>query len=169
MKLRVKLPMILVLALPIIMVILFQGCGNTNTTPDKSTIEFNPTSFTIAAPETVCLPLIKVIVRYSDATPRPKAVINISGFFAVPNVLTGVAGSGLYQFYTEPNCGGVPVDSGFQAKTDDTGVYSFSASIFGLITETTSTGLTFQIPNSFADKLVATSDTAVATADLKFN
>jgi hypothetical protein len=169
MKLRVNLPMILVLALPIILVILFQGCGNTDTTPDKSTIEFAPISFTIASPETVCLPLIKVIVRYSDTTPRPKAVVTISGGFAVPNVITGVTGSGLYQFYTEPNCGGVPVDSGFQAKTDDTGVYSFSAIIYGLITETTSTGLPVQILNSFTDKLVATSDTAVATADLKFN
>jgi hypothetical protein len=156
--------MILVLALPIILVILFQGCGNTNTTPDKSTIEFNPTSFTMKAPETVCLTPINVIVRYSDTTPRPKAVVTISGGFAVPNVITGVSGSGLYQFHTEPNCGGVPVDSGFQAQTDDTGVYSFSAVIFGVITLPSSTAL-----NSFTDKLVATSDTAVATADISFN
>jgi hypothetical protein len=171
MKLRVKLPMILVLSLPIILVILFQGCGKkTDTTPAGSTITFNPTNFAIISPAQMCLSPINVIVRYPDGTPIPKAVVTISGGFAVPNVDAAmVTGSGLYQFYSAPNCGGAAVDSGFQAKTDDTGVYSFSANIPGLITGTTSTGAPFSAINSFTDKLVATSDTAVVTADFSFN
>ena len=171
MKLRVKLPMIFVLALPIILVILFQGCGKkTDTTPAGSTITFNPTDFTISSPATICLSPINVIVRYSDGTPIPKALVTISGGFAVPNVdATMVTGSGLYQFYSVPNCGGIAVDSVFQAKTDDTGVYSFSAVIPGLITGITSTGAPFSALNSFTDRLVATSDTAVVTADINFN
>jgi hypothetical protein len=171
MKLRVKLPMILCFALPIILAILFQGCGNnTDTTPAGSTITFNPTGFTYSAPATICLSPINVIVRYPDGAPIPKANVTISGGFAVPNVdPVTVSGSGLYQFYSAPNCSGVAVDSGFQAKTDDTGVYSFSVVIPGLITGLTSTGAPYSALNSFTDKLVATSDTAVVTADIKFN
>jgi hypothetical protein len=171
MKLKIKLPMILGLALPIFLSILLHGCGNkTDITPDGSTIEFSPTSYTIKSPATICLSPINVTVRYLDSTPHPRAVVAISGGFAVPNVdATMVSGAGLYQFYSAPNCSGVPVDSGFQVKTDDNGVYSFSAVIPGLITEITPTGALFVVINSFTDKLVATSGTAVKTADISFN
>jgi hypothetical protein len=89
----------------------------------------------------------------------------------VPNVdPIAVTGGGVYQFYSAPNCGGTAVNSGFRGQTDVKGVYSFSILIPGLISGQTSTGFPFtNLVNSFTDKLVATSGTAVGTSDLKFN
>lgn len=160
MKPKVKLPMLFVLALLIILVITSQGCGHKETAPDGSTVTFNPSSITYKTPDNVCVQSINVIVRYPDGTPFPKAVVTITGGFAVPNV----NGSGYYQFFSDANCSN-PVDSGFQAQTDDKGVYSFSAYVPGQITLTT--GIT--TTNSFSDKFEATSGTAVGSADFKFN
>ncbi len=147
--------------------ILLQGCGSSSrleTAPDGSTITFNPSFSTLKSPVDICVSEINVIVRYPDGTPFPKGVVTISGGFAVPNV-PGVNGLGLYQFYTAPNCAGTAVNSGFQGQTDDKGVYTFSAFIPGQVTLTT--GLT--TTNSFTDKLVAVSGTAVGTTDFNFN
>ncbi len=124
MKLMVKLPMIFGLALSIILIIVLQGCGKkSDAAPDGSTIEFNPSGYTLAIDTAVCLTPINIVVRYPDNTPHPRAFVTISGGFAVPNVDgTVVSGAGLYQFYSTPNCGGVPLDSGFQVQTDDNGV-----------------------------------------------
>ncbi len=167
-----RLNYLVFLTILVLAMILSQGCGRkTETAPDESTVTFNPTSFTYKAPATICLSPIDVIVRYSDGTPFPKATVNISGGFAVPNVdPVSVTSGGLYQFYSAPNCGGVAVNSGFQAQTDVKGVYSFSIVIFGVISGQTTTGLPYtDLLNSFTDKLVATSGTAVGTADFKFN
>ncbi len=136
--------------------ILLQGCGASDrleTAPDGSTITFDPGDFSFAnVPEGLCVTPVNVILRYPDGTPFPRGVVYISGGFAVPNL----SGSGLYQFYSSQNCGGVPVNSGFQAQTDVKGVYSFSVFVPALVSGTTTT-------NAFTDKLVAVSGTAVGT------
>ncbi len=141
--------------------ILLQGCGASDrleTAPDGSTITFDPTSIAYAnVPRDTCVSPINVILRYPDGTPFPRGVLNISGGFAVPNM----SGSGLYQFYSAPNCGGVAVSSGFQAQTDVKGVYSFSALVPAFVSGGTTTNL-------FTDQLVAVSGTAVGTASFVF-
>jgi hypothetical protein len=70
-----------------------------------------------------------VTVAYADGKPMPDACIRITGAFAVTTALpTNYA---LYQFlyypsWVSPN---VPVDSGFTAKTDAAGQYTFSTFI----------------------------------------
>lgn len=82
----------------------------------------------------------------------PSAKVRISGAFAVPSP------GATYQFYWKP--GGdqdptnPPVNSGFEAQTDDFGVYIFSVVIFG-----TSTG--------FTDTIFVTSGTASGSATIE--
>lgn len=138
--------------------ILLQGCGASDrleSAPDGSTITFDPSSTDLAnIPKDVCVSPVNVILRYPDGTPFPRGVLNISGGFAVPNL----SGSGLYQFFSAPNCGGTAVNSGFQAQTDVKGIYSFSILVPALVTGTTTT-------NAFTDKLIAVSGTAVGSFD----
>ena len=130
MKYTAKLPLVLILALLIIPISIFSGCGDNKSIPDKSTITINPTSWVVKDILGDTPANFTVVVRYSDGTPIPYANINITGAFAVP------ATAAFYQFYYYPGGsirpgGNSPVDSGFNDQTNVYGVYEFSAEVFG--------------------------------------
>ncbi len=116
-------------------VIIIPGCGDTTkkrdceNAPDLSQITLLPESQTYDTGGTGAvfnIPLDWTVrVAYPDNTPMPYACINISGPLAVPN------GYNIYQFqfypsWVSPN---LPVNSGFSAKTDKNGEFSFSTLI----------------------------------------
>jgi hypothetical protein len=115
------------------MLTLFPGCGEEQVkSPDGSTIEFNPTSFTQAGIINDQVLNLSLIIRYPDGSPMPKAIVKVVGNRAVPDP------TGSYQFYYYPdafqNPNNLPVDSGFLAQTDDFGTYNFSVAIFSQVT-----------------------------------
>jgi len=134
MKLTIKHKQIVILALLLVLLLitLISGCGNTKgtecTAPDGSKITITPSSQSINTGGTglgVATNLNWTVrVALSDGTVMPKACINVTGTFAVPN------GFALYQFYFYPNSNANPnniaVNSGFAAQTDDFGQYTFS-------------------------------------------
>lgn len=149
MKLTAKLPIGLVLALLIIPVVSFPGCGDNTSVPDKSTITISPSGPSLTNPPMDTVVNFKVTIRYSDGTPIPNARMFISGAFAQPNA------AGLYQFYYYPGGTQNPntaVNSGYEAQADDFGVYNFSIVLTG---------------SAFDDTIYVTSGTAVGTATIK--
>ena len=130
MKLSVKLFSLFLVAL--ITVAMLQGCGKKDsecTAPDGSTITINPASgswdtgglgFYYSQPNDW-----QVVVRLSDGTPMAKACIKVSGNLAVPST----AGAYQFQFYPSDRTPNSPVNSGFEAQTDDSGQYTFSTLI----------------------------------------
>lgn len=132
MKLTIKRKQIVILALFLVLLLitLIQGCGNTNGSecqaPDGSKITITPSSQTVTTNGTgLAFPTPldwTVTVFYPDGTIMPKACINVSGTFAVPN------GYALYQFQFYPSSvsPNLPVNSGFAAQTDESGQYTFS-------------------------------------------
>lgn len=100
------------------------GKGDSTTAPSGGTITFDPTSHSqtgIASNTTVNF---TVEVKDLNGKPMNKAKLKISGPFAVPR--TPVA---YYQFYRGYNATGGAVNSGFEAETDEFGVYVFSVII----------------------------------------
>lgn len=153
MKYTAKLPMVLILALLIIPIALLPGCGDNKYVPDKSTITINPSSLSVKDILGDTHADFTVVVRYSDGTPIPYANIHITGAFAVP------ATAAFYQFYYYPGGslrpgGNFSVNSGFNAQTNEYGVYMFSAEVYG--------------PGSaFKDTIYINSGTVSATATLE--
>ena len=144
MKIFGKIIPILILSL-LSSLLLLAGCGNENIPPDGSTIYVGPdhSQAGIAADRPVNF---TVVARYPDGTPMPKAIIKISGAFAVPRPFSH------YQFYRSPDAlSGTEVDSGFLVQTGDDGSYMFSALISFANGE-------------FSDTIVATSGTTIGTA-----
>jgi hypothetical protein len=135
MKLTIKHKQIVILALLLVtfLITLIQGCGSTSgddcKAPDGSTITITPSSQTIDTGGTgIAFPTSldwTVKVALPDGTIMAKACINVSGTFAVPN------GYALYQFQFYPSSvtPNLPVNSGFNAQTDDSGQYTFSTLI----------------------------------------
>jgi len=133
MKLTIKHKQIVILALLFVLflITLVQGCGSESsssncTAPDGSKITITPSSQTfttggvgLAVPTPVDW---SVRVAYPDGTVMPKACVTVTGALAVPN------GLALYQFQFDPSSviPNVPVNSGFNAQTDDFGNYTFS-------------------------------------------
>jgi hypothetical protein len=144
--------MMIILASP---VYLLPGCGNNEAAPDGATIVINPssTSATITADTTFNY---TVTVRYADGKPYPKAIVHIYGPFAVPRNVGGT--NPRYQFYYGP--GGplgtnpLPVDSGFDAQTDDYGNYHFSILVYGTVGGAA---------NAFTDTIDVSSGSALGT------
>ena len=103
-----------------------------------------------------------VVTRYADGTPIPKAPLKITGGFAEPRNATNTTTR--YQFYFNPggenNPNNIKADSGFEAQTDDRGVYNFSVTIFGTVGG---------VPNSFKDTVVVYSGTAIGSFALSVN
>ena len=160
---------LLILAFILVSSALLLACGKKKeNAPDGSTITFNPLGHTqtgISAPTCVTF---DVTVRYSDGTPMPNAIVTIFGPFAEPRNTAN--SSARYQFYAFGNCdlnpaGNVPVASGFEVQTNDSGLYTFSANIFDLVTLTTPTG-TLTAPNVFADTIEAHSGQAFGSAEI---
>jgi len=154
MKLTSKVLFVLALTLLLSPVILFPGCGDNKAVPFGSKITINPSAGTLKNIPGDETQNFKVLVTYADGTPIPKAIVHISGTFAV-SLSNSVPA---YQFYFYPDGpdrvgGNTAVDSGFDAQTDDYGVYDFSVSVYG-------PGTTFN------DTIVVTSGTAVGTATL---
>lgn len=149
MKQTAKLPLIIILALLIIPIVLFPGCGDNASVPDRSTITITPSSVKLSNPTPDTVVNYKVTFRYSDGTPIPNARMFISGAFAQPN------SAGLYQFYYLP--GGTqtpnnpPVPSGYEAQADEFGVYDFSIVVSGV---------------AFDGTIYVTSGTVVGTATI---
>jgi hypothetical protein len=130
MKFTAKLPLVSVLALLMIPVLFFTGCGKNEGVPDQSKITIDPVSVSLQNIVGDTIQNYNVIVRYADGTPIPYAKIHISGAFAMP------ASAAMYQFYYYPDgtqnpAGNATVDSGFDAQTDKFGVYTFSIVVFG--------------------------------------
>lgn len=130
MKYKVKYSSVIVLALLMIQVMLFTGCGSNDAIVDRSTITISPATVSIQNIISDAVQNYSVVVRYPDGTPIPFAKIHVSGAFAEPAL--GAA----YQFYFYPDGtqnpnGNVTVDSGFDAETDKFGVYTFSIVVFG--------------------------------------
>jgi hypothetical protein len=133
------------------------GCGSDATeciAPDGSIIEIRPASQTV---DTGGGGLGSdqffdwtVVVTLSDGTPMNGACLNISGLWAVPSANTG------YQFYNNPSwvIPNTAVDSGFSAKTNDHGQYTFSTLALG------GTG-------TWKDTIFVRSGTNVGSADLE--
>jgi hypothetical protein len=142
------------------MLALVSGCGKEKVSPDQSTITFNPASFTQAGIISDQVLNLSLVVRYPDGSPMPKANVKIFGAFAVPNVIPS------YQFYLHPDAfqdpNNIPVDSGFQAQTDDLGTYNFSIALFSQVTF--SNGIS--VVNAFRDNINATSGSAFGTISI---
>lgn len=121
----------LAMLLVLFAVILAQGCGNSQheceEAPDKSSIIITPSSQTMTPGATLDW---TVVVVYPDNTPMPFACLTISGAQAVPN-----GTSYQFQFFPSSVIPNAPVNSGFTAKTDKFGQYTFST----LISATTGT------------------------------
>ncbi len=114
-------------------VMLIQGCGTSGSrecdaAPDLSTISIAPTSISwdtggsgLSSPITDNW---KVTVLYPDGTPMPYACLNIYGSLAVPRTPAA------YQFQNGASwTGPTAVNSGFRARTDVSGQYTFSTLI----------------------------------------
>jgi len=152
MKLKIKLVSTSILVVLMPLFILFGGCGSKETVPDGSTITINPGSAALQNISGNTPVNYKVVVKYADGTPIPNATIHITGAFAEPAVAAN------YQFFFYPDGsqrvgGNTEKDSGFDAQTDDFGVYDFSIEAFG-------PGATF------SDTIYVTSGTAVGTATI---
>jgi hypothetical protein len=137
------------------------GCGGSSTVPDKATITINgPSDAVTISADTVFD--YTVVVRYSDGTPIPKAKLRITGAFAEPRNSTNT--NPRYQFYYNSGgplaAGNIKVASGFEAQTDDWGIYSFSVNAYGLVNGAA---------NSFADTIEVYSGTAIGSISLKVN
>jgi len=148
---EMKKPIALIAGLLILFFLSLAGCGDDKAVPDRSTITINPASVSLKNILGNTMVDFKVIVRYSNGTPMPDAKIHITGAFAEPTV------AAQYQFYSYPGGDGVlntPVNSGFNAQTDEYGVYDFSLVVYG--------------PGSgFDDTIYVSSGTAVGTATIK--
>lgn len=147
------------LCLGISSIILIAGCGSNSsqcTPPAGSTITVTgPASFSIGADTNFDF---TVVVKYPDTTPMPNACFNISGAFAFPRNAQQLGWH--YQFYYYPggtnNANNVPVNSPFDAQTDGSGTYTFSALV------SVSTG-------TFTDSVVVRSGTVIGTAAFTSN
>ena len=151
MKYTAKLPLVLILALLMIPIALFPGCGDNTSIPDGSTITISESSVSLKNPSIDTVVDFKVTIRYKDGTPIPNARMFISGGYAVPNSL------GLYQFYYYPLGqqnpeGNRDVNAGYEAQADDYGVYNFSIEVTGA---------------AFDDTIYVTSGTVVGSATIK--
>jgi len=151
MKDRMKNKTILCLICLAFLLLLVQACGSkSEEAPSGSALKFTTGDQTLTIAQPTCV-LLQILVSYSDGTPMPHALVTVLGSLAGPG--TGA----LYQFYSLPGCdtgGGSPVNSGFQAEADDSGVFTFSA----LITNPAVT---------FSDTIYAYSGSAVGTAKLE--
>ncbi len=155
-----KLMALLAMLLVLFAVILTQGCGTSQreceNAEDTATVAIIPDTQTIdtaGAGLGTNVPLDWTVrVAYPDDTPMPYACLNISGAFAVPNL----AGSGFYQFQFYPSwvIPNTPVNSGFIAKTDKNGQFTFST----LLSAGTGT---------WSDTIYARSGTNVASATVE--
>lgn len=112
------------LLLIIVLILSASSCGNDDAAPQGALITVSPLAFTIAGIAANTTVNFKVTVTYSDGTPIPSAILEISGPMAVPRA------NAHYQFYYFPD-GATPVSSGFRAQTDKFGVYSFSIIVYG--------------------------------------
>ena len=112
------------LLLIVAMTLSASGCGNDDAAPQGAVITVSPPDFSIASIAGDTPVNFKVTVTYSDGTPIPSAVLEISGPMAEPRVPAH------YQLCYYPD-GVTPVDSGFKAQTDKFGVYSFSIIVYG--------------------------------------
>jgi hypothetical protein len=150
MKLKIKLVSVSILAVFLPLFIICGGCGSKETVPDGSTITINPGSTALQNINGNTPLNFKVVVKYADGSPIPNATIHITGAFAEPAVAAN------YQFFYYPDGsqrvgGNTEKDNGFDAQTDDFGVYDFSIEAFG--------------PGAaFTDTIYVTSGTAVGTA-----
>ncbi len=113
--------------------ILMQGCGTSGSRECEgaqfgSTITINPTSISWSTGGVgLALPVTdnwKATVLYPDGSPMPYACLNISGGLAVPDAYA------IYQFQDGPSWASpAKVNSGFRARTDVNGQYTFSTVI----------------------------------------
>jgi hypothetical protein len=151
---------------------IIQGCGSKDVTPDGSTVTISPSLAPISAVGyDFCEPALNVIVRYKDGTIQPSAKITVYGEWAIPNMpITTVAQSGLYQFHDGPNCTGALLNDGFTAYTDSkSGIYTFSISIPATYTFIDSSGTSTTVYNAFLDTITVTSGPAMGTETLSLN
>lgn len=161
MRKNIKLVSALVLSILIASIAILVGCGKNNGATDGSTITINgPTQALTIADNTT--QDYAVVVRYADGTPIPKAPLRITGGFAEPRNATNTTTRYQFYFYAggENNPTNVKVPSGFDAQTDDHGVYTFSVTIFGTVGGAA---------NSFKDTIVVYSGTAFGSIDLSVN
>lgn len=146
-----KKPIALIAGLLTLSLLSLTNCGDNEAVPAGSTITINPASVSLKDIPGDTVVNFKVIVKYSDGTPMPYAKIHITGAFAEPAVAAP------YQFYYYPGGDRVPntpVNSGFNAQTDEYGVYDFSLVVYG--------------PGSgFDDTIYVSSGTVVGTATIK--
>jgi hypothetical protein len=114
--------------------ILTEGCGTSGSrecegAPFGSTISIAPSTISWATPgglgfATPQTDDWQVTVLYPEGTPMPYACLNISGALAVPRAPAA------YQFQAGPSwTAPSPVNSGFRARTDTNGQYTFSTVI----------------------------------------
>ena len=161
MRQNIKLVSILVIFILMAPIIMFGGCGKNNGTPDGATISINGPTQALTIADNTTLDFA-VVARYADGTPIPKAPLKITGGFAEPRNATNTTTR--YQFYFFPggenNPNNVKADSGFEAQTDDRGVYNFSVTIFGTVGGAA---------NSFKDTVTVYSGTTVGSFSLSVN
>ncbi len=113
--------------------ILTEGCGTSGSRECEgaqfgSTIKISPTTITWNTAGTGFLSPNtdnwQVTVLYADGTPMPYACLYISGALAVPR------SPAAYQFQAGPSwTAPAPANSGFKARTDPNGQYTFSTLI----------------------------------------
>lgn len=124
----------LVFAMLTLQLLLLAACGDPTVLPSDAKISVN--SQTLKNPPSGTSVDFHVVTTYSDGKPMPWAKIRISGTFAEPN------SGAVYQFYYYPggtNVANTPVDSPFQAQTNEFGVYNFSITVDGTVFKDTVT------------------------------
>jgi hypothetical protein len=165
-EMYIALFIMVIFAMPMI---LLQGCGSKHeAAPSGSEIIVNPDKVDLAniAFYGDVIQNYVVTLQYADGTPIPDTDLFISGSFADPVISsTGPFVIPRYQFWLYPNANANPinvrVNSGFTAKTDESGNYNFSVQIYSSVTVS---GVL--VGNAFGDVIFITSGDAVGTTEL---
>lgn len=145
-----KLVLAIICAISLLAISLL-GCSKSGdvTAPSNTIITLNPDNTSLSSLPTPALIPFKAVVTDEKGKPMNDVKLYITGTFAVPFG----APNWYYQFYKDKE-GLYPVNSGFEGKTNDDGVYEFSVRVSGL-------------PFDDQNGITVSSGTAIATASLK--
>ena len=162
------------LALIVLTLAVFQGCGSKHdTAPSGSSITITPSDLSLS--NIYLYGDVKqdyvVTLKYSDGTPIPDTALTVKGSYASP--VTSTTGSykvPRYQFWhysnANANADNVAENSGFTAITDKSGNYTFSIQIYSTVTLTTNGT---PVNNAFTDNITVTSGAASGSTKVTVN
>ena len=127
------------------------GVGGSDDVPAESTITINPPEWVFDSISGDTVVNITAYVQNKEGIPLNDVEIVISGPLAAPR------NPSRYQFYTDFNAAGNPVNSGFTAVTNENGVYQFSIKIYAVVNGS---------PSAFLDTLSISGQSAFSSIEI---